>query len=275
MRLRAIPAAAALVATLSAALLGSGIPAAVAAAAPAAPVTGLAAGRSLTSAGMRSPDSRYLLTVRSDGRLTVTGHGRTRRLTTQQAADAVLTLTRAGNLVLRSRGRTVWETNTRGAAGARLSLTDAGVLVLSAKGGVAWTDVLGNGCAHSRGAHHVTVDLSRQQARLCAHHQQVLVTPVTTGASSKGDATPTGSWKVYAKVRDTVLHPADGGAYHVRYWMPYDGAYGMHDSPWQRFAYGSPLYRTRGSHGCVHFPGTAMKRLFAWAPVGTRVTVRR
>jgi hypothetical protein len=57
---------------------------------------------------------------------------------------------------------------------------------------------------------------------------------------------------------NTVLRPAAGGAYPVRYWVPYDGAYGIHDSSWQRFPYSCPLYRTQGSHGCVHLPGATM-----------------
>ena len=246
-----------------------------AAAATNSPVTSLAAGKSLTpGGGLRSPDGRYLLTVHPDGELTVAGHGATLWHTDPRGTYPVLELNANGNLYLRSHGATIWQTDTRGAPGSRLQLTDAGVLVLLATGGTAWTDVLGNGCASSHGAHHVVVDISEQLARLCAYHQQVLVTPVTTGATDKGDATPTGSWHVYAKVRNTVLYPAAGGAYHVHYWMPYQGAYGMHDSPWQHFAYGSRLYRSRGSHGCVHFPGDAMKRLFAWAPVGTAVTIR-
>jgi lipoprotein-anchoring transpeptidase ErfK/SrfK len=96
---------------------------------------------------------------------------------------------------------------------------------------------------------------------------------VTSGATAVGDGTPTGSWTIYAKVRDTHLYPAGGGVYYVHYWMPYSGPYGLHDAPWQTFAYGSALYRTQGSHGCIHLPEATMKWFYAWAPVGTRVTV--
>jgi L,D-transpeptidase catalytic domain len=259
--------------TLAAVWLGAGT--AVAATAPAA-VTSLSPGHVLPAGtDLRSSNGAYLLTLHTDGELTLTGHGRTLWHTTARAASTVLYLRADGNLVLESHARFIWQTNTRGAPGSRLELIDTGVLTLYATGGTAWSDALGNGCAASSGAHHVTVDIYQQRARLCAYHQQVLVTPVTTGASSEGDATPTGSWHVYAKVRNTVLYPAAGGAYPVHYWMPYDGAYGMHDSPWQHFPYGSSLYKTRGSHGCVHFPASAMERLYAWAPVGTAVTVVR
>ena len=38
---------------------------------------------------------------------------------------------------------------------------------------------------------------------------------------------------------------------------------------------GSSLYKSEGSHGCVHFPAAAMTRLYQWAPVGTTVTIRK
>jgi len=48
----------------------------------------------------------------------------------------------------------------------------------------------------------------------------------------------------------------------VKYWIPYDGVYGFHDSSWQTFPYGSQQYRTDGSHGCVHFPLTVMSWIY-------------
>lgn len=101
----------------------------------------------------------------------------------------------------------------------------------------------------------------------------MLTTRITSGATALGDGTPTGTWRLQAKQRDTYLYPAAGGKYYVHYWMPYDGAYGMHDSSWQKFAYGSSEYRTQGSHGCVHLPRAAIAFMFGWAPIGTTVTI--
>jgi lipoprotein-anchoring transpeptidase ErfK/SrfK len=56
--------------------------------------------------------------------------------------------------------------------------------------------------------------------------------------------------------------------------MPYDYDYGFHDSPWQTFPYGGSLYRTKGSHGCVHVPPTAMRYTYYWAQTGTLVSIR-
>jgi hypothetical protein len=227
-------------------------------------------------AGQRlvSANGRYSASVSPGGRLAVRrADGRIVWATRQTGSGAVLVLRRTGQLVLRV-GRDVrWRTGTAG-SGDRdvLTLRDNGVLALTNGRLLVWSSRVPNRCPLLRGR-TVVVDIGAQRARMCSGGQQLRTTLVTTGASALGYATPTGTWRVYDKVRDTTLYPAAGGAYPVKYWMPYDGPYGMHDSPWQRFPYGSQLYRTRGSHGCVHLPGRAMAWLFNWAPVGTRVRV--
>ena len=67
----------------------------------------------------------------------------------------------------------------------------------------------------------------------------------------------------------------------VRYWMPFIGGYGLHDSPWRK-VYGPgtnlPHYSSDpgepvGSHGCVNIPIADMIWLWNWAEVGTPVLV--
>ena len=108
----------------------------------------------------------------------------------------------------------------------------------------------------------------------CRHGRLRLSTPVTTGAYRRGWVTPTGTWHIYGKERNVNL-VGPGWDDHVRYWMPYHGPFGLHDAPWQKFPEGSPKYKTKGSHGCIHLPGVEMKALYGWARVGARVTVRR
>jgi lipoprotein-anchoring transpeptidase ErfK/SrfK len=108
----------------------------------------------------------------------------------------------------------------------------------------------------------------------------MLDTAVTTGASALtnvNDATPVGTFYIRNKVRNTVLAGHDvNGAWHdpVTFWMPFTGGIGFHDSPWQTFPLGSQLYKTQGSHGCIHVPLGGLTTLFSWAPIGTAVTVR-
>lgn len=120
------------------------------------------------------------------------------------------------------------------------------------------------------------VSIEAQHAWLCARHRAVLSTAVTTGATERaGRATPRGRFRIQGLDRDSVLHPDDGGAYPVKYWIPFDAPlYGFHDALWQKMPFGSPHYVTRGSHGCVHMSLRAMRFLYHWARIGTRVVIR-
>lgn len=123
-----------------------------------------------------------------------------------------------------------------------------------------------------RTARTIVVSVRTQHLWACDRSRAVIETPVTTGAA--GDDTPAGRFTVGAKAADTVLRPETGDTYPVDWWVPFVGdEYGFHDSPWQSVPYGSAQYRTGGSHGCVHVPAAAMKRLFAWARPGTSVVI--
>lgn len=119
------------------------------------------------------------------------------------------------------------------------------------------------------------VSVREQHLWLCTGSRQVYDTAVTTGAVGLPyDATPTGAFTIQDRQRDRVLTLVDGSQYTVKYWIPFDAPlYGFHDSPWQRMPYGSPGYRTRGSHGCVHLPGAAMRHLYGWVHVGASVRI--
>jgi hypothetical protein len=220
-----------------------------------------------------SPNGRFTARITPQGRLRVLrGTSIIWHSKGPHAHNARLRLRPGGNLTLRAGPRLLWTSRTAGSHATKLALTDKGALVLRSAGGTVWSSRVGNRC-HSGAGKRVVIDLGTQFAKLCKGSQQVLTTPITSGATALGDATPTGTWRLQAKQRDTYLYPAAGGAYFVHYWMPYDGVYGMHDSSWQKFPYGSPKYRTRGSHGCVHFPKAAIKWMYAWARVGTTVRI--
>jgi hypothetical protein len=130
------------------------------------------------------------------------------------------------------------------------------------------------------GVDHIYVSISQQTLWACTGPTLFTTTAVTTGASALTnvhDATPIGTFRVYGKVRNTVLtgHDANGSWRDpVAYWMPFYGAYGFHDASWQTFPYGSSLYTTQGSHGCVHVPADVLGTIFNWAPIGTLVTIQ-
>jgi hypothetical protein len=127
---------------------------------------------------------------------------------------------------------------------------------------------------------HIYVSITQQHLWACTGDVLLTDTVVTTGASALknvNDSTPTGTFRIANKVRNTVLAGHDvNGAWNdpVTYWMPFTGGIGFHDSPWQTFPLGSPLYITQGSHGCIHLPLDTITVLFDWAPVGTLVSIR-
>lgn len=257
------------------ALVVSTFAAAASASAPKKATSTLRAGASLLSGSvLRSPNGRFTATMRGDGRL-VLKHGKTYLWSSRiRGEHPRLKLRASGNLAITSGSHLIWSSGTAGSRAAKLVLRNDGVLTLRSSGGTVWTNRLGNTCrTDGRTGKRVTIDLSKQFARLCSNTQQVLTTAITSGATAYGNGTPTGTWHLQGKQRDRYLYPAAGGAYYVHYWMPYDGDYGMHDSSWQRFAYGSAKYRTQGSHGCVHFPHAAIAWMYAWAPIGTTVSI--
>jgi hypothetical protein len=130
-------------------------------------------------------------------------------------------------------------------------------------------------CTHNRRAQLIVVSIVHQHEWACAHHQTVLSTPVTTGATSRpGDATPRGTFAVQGLNRDTTLTTSAAGRYQVKYWIPFHlGVWGFHDASWQTMPFGSKAYVTRGSHGCVHMPLAAIRFLFHWVHYGTRVRI--
>jgi lipoprotein-anchoring transpeptidase ErfK/SrfK len=116
----------------------------------------------------------------------------------------------------------------------------------------------------------VLVSITKQHLWACADHRQVNSTAVTTGASGSNDATPLGSWRVQGKQRDRYL-VGPGYRDFVKYWVPFDGDFGLHDASWQTTPYGSPDYTQNGSHGCVHVPVSVMTWLYRWVRVGQTV----
>jgi lipoprotein-anchoring transpeptidase ErfK/SrfK len=127
-------------------------------------------------------------------------------------------------------------------------------------------------CSRNHDGQLIVVSISKQRAWMCERTRLVRSTAVTTGNADAGLATPTGSWQVYGKETDRYLTGADYSDF-VHYWVPFFGDYGFHDATWQKMAFGSPRYRTEGSHGCVHLPTAAMKWLYDWVQLGATATV--
>lgn len=125
-------------------------------------------------------------------------------------------------------------------------------------------------CTHNTAAQLVLVRIGSQHAWMCQAGRLVYSIAVTTGAT--GHDTLLGTWQVQAKESDRWLAGEDYTRF-VKFWVPYDGDYGFHDAPWQTVPFGSPQYRSGGSHGCVHLPNTAMEWFYNWIQPGAVVTI--
>lgn len=129
------------------------------------------------------------------------------------------------------------------------------------------------------GSKHVYVSISQQHLWACTGSTLITESAVTTGASALTnvqDATPVGTFSITSKSTHVTLAGSDvNGSWNdpVTYWMPFAGGDGFHDAPWQTFPLGSPLYPSKGSHGCVHVALPALATLYSWSSVGTPVTV--
>jgi lipoprotein-anchoring transpeptidase ErfK/SrfK len=131
-----------------------------------------------------------------------------------------------------------------------------------------------NHCAHNRAAQKVIVSIKAQHLWMCARHRLVRQTPVTTGMVGQWTNTPTGNYRIQGRNRDTTLTLNTGATYAVKYWIPFDAPlFGFHDSSWQKFPYGSPKYKTDGSHGCVHMPLKSIAFLYRWVARPTAVHI--
>lgn len=129
-------------------------------------------------------------------------------------------------------------------------------------------------CTANRRNRYVFVSIRRQHMWMCTGHRVAYATPITSGMVGQYTETPTGTFQIQGRNRNTTLTLNTGATYPVKYWIPFQAPlFGFHDSSWQRFPYGSPRYRTQGSHGCVHMPLAAIRFLYGWADIGTTVRI--
>jgi len=114
------------------------------------------------------------------------------------------------------------------------------------------------------------VDLSEQRAYFYQNGKLWRTYLVSTGAV--GHATPTGYFRVFAKVRMQDMGCFPGAEYCTKNvpWVTYFAPdVGFHGTYWHN------NFGHRMSHGCVNMPIDVAKYIYEWAPYGMEVTVRR
>ncbi len=127
---------------------------------------------------------------------------------------------------------------------------------------------------------YIEVDTYAQKVYLYEDGVNTFTTDCVTGLATDPErVTPSGLYTLYDKERDRTLQgtveeetglPEYMSA--VSYWMPFSGGYGLHDASW-RSVFGSTIYQTQGSHGCVNLPIAAAAKIYDAVEVGTPVIV--
>ena len=118
----------------------------------------------------------------------------------------------------------------------------------------------------------VLVDVSEQRAIFYKNGARVLADNCVTGNAKAGHNTTVGIHQIIFKDLDRTLHGSYGEAF-VKYWMRFtkDGQ-GLHDAGWRR-NFGSSIYISNGSHGCVNLPRETAKIIYENSYVGMFVIV--
>lgn len=121
------------------------------------------------------------------------------------------------------------------------------------------------------GDSYVEINLTAQHLFLYKNGKLVIETDFVSGNLAKGHATPTGAFGVTYTTKNAILRGEDYET-PVSYWMPFAGDVGMHDATWRR-SFGSNIYKTNGSHGCINLPPSAAKTIFETVEKGYAVLV--
>ena len=116
---------------------------------------------------------------------------------------------------------------------------------------------------------YVEISYAQQHMWFYMDGELIVSTDIVSGNPNKGMASPTGVYEIQGKERNATLVGEDYRT-PVAYWMPFDGAVGIHDATWQ-YAFGGDLYLTVGSHGCINTPLDLAGIIFENIEVGTAV----
>jgi len=119
---------------------------------------------------------------------------------------------------------------------------------------------------------YVEVSIAAQHMWCYVDGYLLVDTDVVTGSVSEGNDTPSGGvWSIDSRERNAILRGEDY-VQPVDYWIGFNGGVGIHDLQ-TRYVFGSTVYLTNGSHGCVNTPLEAMEIIFDAVSIGQPVIV--
>ena len=121
------------------------------------------------------------------------------------------------------------------------------------------------------GKKYLEVSISEQKVYLIENDELIYETNCVTGTPDGQHDTVKGVFQIQFKAYHTTLI-GENNSYQqdVDYWLPFNGAQGLHDATW-RYDFGGDIYLYNGSHGCVNLPHEAAERIYQevymWYPV--------
>lgn len=121
------------------------------------------------------------------------------------------------------------------------------------------------------GSTYVEINITAQHLFFYKDGKLIVESDFVSGNPSKGNATPTGTYRVTYKAKDATLR-GDNYTSKVNYWIPFNNNVGMHDASW-RTTFGGTIYKRSGSHGCVNLPESAAQKIYENVEAGYPVVV--
>ncbi len=116
---------------------------------------------------------------------------------------------------------------------------------------------------------YVEIDLGHQHLYLYIEGELILETDFVSGCMATGNGTPAGIYDLEYRTKNVVLRGPTWESY-VNFWMPFNGAVGMHDATWRK-EFGGDIYLQHGSHGCVNLPYNMAKQIYSYVYAGMPV----
>ncbi len=120
----------------------------------------------------------------------------------------------------------------------------------------------------------IDVSILTQTLNYYENNTLLLSSPVVSGNGEITDETPHGEFIIRKMDTDSYLMGRDY-IEHANYWIGFDPSgrvYGLHDASW-RNEFGSDIYLTDPSRGCVNMPTDKIAILFDYAVLGTEVNI--
>lgn len=117
----------------------------------------------------------------------------------------------------------------------------------------------------------IEIDLGNQHMYAYENGELSFESDLVSGNVSAGNSTPKGIYKVDGKAKNKTLKGPTWESF-VNFWIPFNGAIGMHDASWRK-KFGGEIYLTGGSHGCVNLPYKTAEKVYNLVSKGFPVIV--